>query len=62
MGLPGTGSHISAWSESNAVLIERAGLHSFFKMSKQMAPVWEEMLGCQIFVSNFILPYLYEQI
>lgn len=37
--LPGCGSHNSAYKESNAVLIERAGDHSSFKMSKQIAPV-----------------------
>ena len=34
--------------------MERAGVHSFLRMSRQMAPVAEEMLGCQILVSNFI--------
>jgi hypothetical protein len=31
-----------------------AGVHSFLRMSKQIAPVTELMLGCHIFVSNFI--------
>ena len=32
----------------------RAGVHSFFRMSRQMAPVYELIFGCQILVSNFI--------
>ena len=32
----------------------RAGLHSFLKMSKQIAPVSLLMFGCQILVSYFI--------
>lgn len=31
-----------------------AGVHSFFRMSRQIAPVYELILGCHIFVSNFI--------
>jgi hypothetical protein len=31
-----------------------AGVHSFFKMSRQIAPVCELILGCHILVSNFI--------
>ena len=49
------GSHIKACKDSNAVLTERAGDHSFFKISKQIAPVYELILGCHILVSNFIL-------
>jgi hypothetical protein len=37
--LPGSGEHNKAYNESNAVLIDNAGLHSFFKMSRQIAPV-----------------------
>ena len=53
--LPGSGEHNKAYNESKAVLIDKAGLHSFFKMSRQIAPVCEDILGCQILVSNFIL-------
>ena len=53
--LPGSGEHNKAYNESKAVLIDNAGLHSFFKMSRQIAPVCEDILGCQILVSNFIL-------
>ena len=49
-GSLGSGTHKSAWSESKAVLMVKAGDHSSFKISRQMAPVTEEMLGCQIFV------------
>ena len=52
--LPGSGEQSKACNERSAVLIVRAGVHSFLRMSKQMAPVTEEMFGCQIFVSNFI--------
>lgn len=37
-----------------AVLIVRAGVHSFFRMSRQIAPVTELIFGCQIFVINLI--------
>jgi len=37
--LPGSGAHNKAYNEMRAVLIVRAGVHSFFKMSKQIAPV-----------------------
>jgi len=37
-----------------AVLMVRAGVHSFLRISRQIAPVTEEILGCHIFVSNFI--------
>jgi hypothetical protein len=40
-----------------AVRIVRAGVHSFFRMSRQMAPVWEDTLGCQSLVSNFIYEF-----
>jgi len=43
-----------AWMESRAVRTESAGLHSFLRMSRQMAPVTLETFGCQILVSNFI--------
>ena len=32
----------------------RAGLHSFLRMSKQIAPLSLLMFGCQMRVSNFI--------
>jgi hypothetical protein len=32
----------------------RAGVHSFFRMSRQIAPVYELMFGCQILVMNLI--------
>ena len=38
-----------------AVLMVNAGVHSFLRMSRQIAPVWELIFGCHIFVSNFIL-------
>jgi hypothetical protein len=50
----GSGTHINAWIDSKAVLMLSAGDHSFLRMSKQIAPVWLEMFGCQILVSNFI--------
>ena len=53
--LPGSGQQSRACRDNSAVRMESAGLHSFFKMSRQIAPVWLEMFGCQIFVSNFIL-------
>ena len=46
----GYGAHKSACNDNNAVLIVKAGDHSSFKISRQMAPVWEEILGCQILV------------
>lgn len=52
--LPGSGAHRSACSEIRAVRMVSAGVHSFLRMSRQMAPVCELILGCQIFVSNFI--------
>ena len=55
----GSGAHIRAYKESKAVLILRAGDHSFFRISKQIAPVWLEIFGCQILVSNFIFGGLY---
>merc|ERR1719330_730068 len=53
-GSSGSGVDKRAWSDNNAVLIVSAGLHSFFNMSKHIAPVWEETLGCHTFVMNFI--------
>jgi hypothetical protein len=50
----GSGTHINAWIDSKAVLMLSAGDHSFLRMSRQIAPVWLEMFGCQILVSNFI--------
>jgi|688.fasta_scaffold330004_1 hypothetical protein len=50
----GYGAHNNACKESRAVRIVRAGDHSSFNISKQIAPVCEEILGCQILVSNFI--------
>lgn len=38
--------------------IVRAGVHSDLSISKQIAPVWELIFGCQICVSNFI--YIWE--
>ena len=52
--LPGSGAHRSAWSEMSAVRIVNAGVHSFLRISRQIAPVCELILGCQILVSNFI--------
>lgn len=52
--LPGSGAESRAWIDINTVLMVSAGLHSFFRMSKHMAPVSLEMLGCQILVRNFI--------
>jgi hypothetical protein len=37
---------------SSAVLIVIAGVHAFFKMSKQMAPVSDDTFGCQIGVTK----------
>ena len=37
--IPGSGEHNNAYKESKAVLIDSAGLHSFFKISRQIAPV-----------------------
>ena len=37
--LPGSGAHRSAYSEIRAVRIVSAGVHSFFRMSRQIAPV-----------------------
>ena len=39
MIIPGSGAHNNAYRDNKAVLIESAGLHSFFKISKQIAPV-----------------------
>jgi hypothetical protein len=32
----------------------KAGVHSFFNISRQIAPVYELTLGCHNLVSNFI--------
>lgn len=42
-----------------AVLIVKAGDHSSLRISRHIAPVCDEILGCQILVSNFILGGLY---
>ena len=52
--LPGSGEQSKACNEMRAVLMVKAGVHSFFRMSRQIAPVCELMFGCHIFVSNFI--------
>jgi len=52
--LPGSAAHNKACKEISAVLIVRAGVHSFFKISRQIAPVCELMFGCQILVINLI--------
>ena len=57
--IPGSGEHIRAYIDNKEVLIARAGDHSSFKISKHIAPVWEEILGCHILVSNYILGGLY---
>ena len=60
--LPGSGAQRRAWREMRAVRMVSAGVHSFFRMSRQIAPVWELMLGCHIFVSNFIYSHEQKQI
>jgi len=55
----GYGTASSTCKERRAVRMVRAGDHSSLRMSRQIAPVCEEILGCQIFVSNFILGGLY---
>ena len=52
--LPGSGAHNRACREIRAVRMVKAGVHSFLRISRQIAPVYELMLGCQILVSNFI--------
>ena len=53
-GSSGSGTQRNAWRDVKAALNVRAGVNSFFRISKQIAPVCELMFGCQIFVSNFI--------
>ena len=53
-GSSGSGAERSACSEMRAVRMVRAGLHSFLRMSRQIAPDWLLMFGCQTFVMNFI--------
>jgi len=53
-GSSGSGAQSKAYKEIRAVLIVNAGVHSFLRISRQIAPVYELMFGCQIFVSNFI--------
>ena len=43
---------MSACSERRTVLRVMAAAHWSFRMSRQMAPVTEETLGCQILVRN----------
>ena len=52
--LPGSGAQRSACKEMRDVRMVSAGVHSFLRMSRQMAPVCELIFGCQILVSNFI--------
>ncbi len=52
--VPGSGAQSKACNEIRAVLIVSAGVHSFFKISRQIAPVCELMFGCQILVMNLI--------
>merc|ERR1712005_27452 len=42
------------WSEMRADLMVRTGDHCDDSVSKQIAPVCELTLGCQILVSNFM--------
>jgi len=52
--LLGSGAQSKACRERSAVRIDKAGDHSFLRISRQIAPVYEDMFGCQILVSNFI--------
>uniref|UniRef100_A0A2M4D8K7 Putative secreted protein n=1 Tax=Anopheles darlingi TaxID=43151 RepID=A0A2M4D8K7_ANODA len=54
-GSSGSAAASSACSDSNTVRSVMAAAQLSFRMSKQMAPVTEEMLGCQILVMNFTL-------
>jgi len=38
-GSSGSGAHNKAYKDNNAVLIDKAGDHSFFNISKHIAPV-----------------------
>ena len=58
-GSLGSGAQRSACSESRAVRMVKAGDHSSLRMSRQIAPVWELILGCHILVSKRILGGLY---
>ena len=53
-GSSGSGAHSNAYSEISPVRIVNAGVHSFLRISKQIAPVCELIFGCHILVSNFI--------
>ena len=53
-GSSGCGHSKRTCKLSNAVLIPSAGDHWSFRMSRQIAPVWLDMLGCQTLVMNFI--------
>lgn len=55
----GSGAHSKACSDKSAVLIVKAGDHSSFNISRQIAPVCDEMFGCHILLINFILGGLY---
>lgn len=57
--LLGSGEHIRAYIDNNEVLIDKAGDHSSFKISKQITPVYDDTFGCHIFVANYILGGLY---
>ena len=48
----GSGALSSAHRLSSAVLMVSAGDHSFFRMSRQMAPVCELTFGCHSLVVN----------
>jgi len=54
-GSSALGHDNSACKDRSAVRMVSAGDHSVFRMSRHIAPVADDMLGCQIFVSNFIL-------
>lgn len=58
-GSSGYGAQSKACNEIKAVLIVNAGDHSSFSISRQIAPVCEEIFGCHILVSNFIFGGLY---
>ena len=48
-GSDGSGLQRRAWRERRAVFIVRAGDQVSFRMSRQIAPVWEDIFGCQLF-------------
>ena len=53
-GSAGFGSQRRELIERRTFEMVRAGDHWSFRMSRQIAPVCEEMLGCLTFVRNFI--------